>query len=161
MGLSTQATDWQVCGVMQGAAAAGVGGGVYIFDFYSSTAGICGRFTLTCAGIGVGGNASGTALPMESVGISPWTSISVDHPFSLSELNHCWGRISTLSVGVGVQVGVVYITAAPRFWSTRAFFHSQDVGGLGTGLGAGGVVLIGGWRYQGVSGNLPAVPMMA
>jgi hypothetical protein len=162
MGLSTQASDWQVCGVMQVAGAATVGAGWYVFDFYSATAGICGRFNFRGGGIGAGGNASGTALPIEGMGFSPWSSIETDHSFSLSDLNNCWGRLTSLSIGVAVQVGVLYISAAPRFFSTRAYFHSQNVGGLGTGLGAGGVVFIGGWHFAGVSGNIPAsVAMMA
>jgi hypothetical protein len=153
MGLSTQATDWQVCGVIQGAAAVAVGGGVYVFDFYSQTADICGRFMLIGGGIGVGGNASGTALPL--AGFSPWTSIEVSNAFSLSELNHCVGSIQSLSIGVAVQYGAAFISAQPM-WSRQPYFDKQNVGGFGTGLGAGGVMFVGGWNFRGVSGNLPS-----
>ena len=116
-------------------------------------ASVTGRFRLSGAGIGLGGNASGTMLPVQ--GVSPWSSIECDEAFSINDLNNCWGRLTTLSVGAAVTAGVVYITAAPRFWSTRTYFHSQDVGGLGTGLGAGGMVIIGGWHFSHVVGNRP------
>ena len=155
MGLSDKVSDWQVCGVIQAAAGAGLAAGMYIFFFYSSAANLSARFRLSGVGAGAGGNASGTALPVEGMGFSPWSSIECDKPFSVYDLNNCWGRLSTLSVGAGVQVGVVYITAAPRFWSTSSYFHSQNVGGLGTGLGAGALVIVGGWHFSSVVGNQP------
>ncbi len=155
MGLGDKASDWQVCGLMQVAAGATLAAGMYGFDFYSAALNTTGRFRLSGAGVGAGGNASGTMLPLEGMGFSPWSSIDCDEPFSINDLNNCWGRLSSLSVGVGVQVGVVYISAAPRFWSTRTYFHSQNVGGLGTGLGAGGILIIGGWHFSNVSGNRP------
>ena len=155
MGLGERATDWQVCGVAQIAAGEAVAAGIYVFDFYSATANITGRFRLSGAGIGLGGNASGTLVPAEIGPFGPWSSIACDEAFSLSDLNNCWGRLSTLSVGMGLLFGVVYITAAPRFWSTRTYFHSQNVGGFGTGAGAGGIVIIGGWHFSNISRNQP------
>ena len=44
MGLDTQATDWQVFGSVSVAAGAGISAGLYLFDFYSATAGISAQF---------------------------------------------------------------------------------------------------------------------
>lgn len=155
MGFATSANDWQVSGIAQIAAGEAVAAGLYVFDFYSATANVTGRFRLSGTGIGLGGNASGTLVPAEIGPFGPWSSIDCDESFSLSDLNNCWGRLSTLSVGMGLLFGVVYITAAPRFWSTRTYFHSQNVGGFGTGAGAGGMVIVGGWHFSNITYNRP------
>ncbi|MGI8811158.1 MAG: hypothetical protein ACR2IH_01355 [Pyrinomonadaceae bacterium] len=156
MGLGDRVDDWQACCVMQAGAAASVAAGLFIIDFYSSTASVSGRFTFKGVGAGVGGNASGTALPANIGPFGPWSSLDCDKSFSIWDLNGGWGRISTLGVGVGVQFGVAYITAAPRWSWSHAYFHSQNIGGFGTGLGAGGMALIGSWSFKHVTNNEPS-----
>lgn len=155
MGLETKANDWQVCGVMSVAAGATLGAGVFVFDFYSPTADLTARFTFKGVGAGLGGDASGTALPAQIGPFGPWSSISCDESFNVWDLNGAWGRLTNACVGMGVTFGSVFITAAPAWSWNRSWFHSQDVGGFGTGAGAGALVLVGNWRFKRVVSNSP------
>ena len=154
MGYYDKATDWQVCSVLSGAVAFEVAGGFFDFDFYSPTAGMTGRLRLGGLGAGVGGNASGTVLPLP--GQNPFTSINCDMAFSLDDLNGAWGRITQAGVGTGVGFGVMYLTAAAHFFSFSSFFHSQNIGGWGTSAGAGALSIVGIFGWMGVSGNTPS-----
>jgi len=147
MGLGDQASDWQVCGVGQVGVGLAIAAGDYVFDFYSSSLAMTARMRFYGVGVGLGGNASGTALPKVIGPFGPWSAIGVDQPFSINDLNNCWGRLTTVDVGAGVSFGAVYITAAPRFWSSNTYFNAQNVGGFALGLGAGAIVLIGGWKF--------------
>lgn len=154
MGLGEAANDWQVCMVLSIAGGAGVAAGTFRFDFYSAAAGICARFKFVGVGLGEGGDLSGTALPADLGAFSPWSSIDCDRNFSVWDLNGSWGRLSSIGVGMGVGFGPCMITAAKPF--LNSWFHSQNVGGFGTGgVGASGQVLIGRWRFVSVSGNVP------
>ena len=154
MGLGDTANDWQVCMILSIAGGAGIAAGTYRFDFYSASAGICARFKFVGFGVGEGGDLSGTALPANLGPFSPWSSISCDRDFSVWDLNGSWGRLTSVVAGMGVGLGPVLITAAKPF--LNSWFHSQDVGGFGTGgFGASGELLVGRWRFVSVSGNIP------
>jgi hypothetical protein len=153
MASGDRATDWQACMIFNVGAGAGIAAGDYVFDFYSATVGAAGRFKFYGVGIGVGGNLSGGNLPVTFGPIGPWSSINCDRPFSIWDLNGSWGRLGAGSVGAGVTLGPMYITAAKPFF--HSWFHSQNVGGFGLGAGAGLDELIGRWRYVSVSGNVP------
>jgi hypothetical protein len=63
---------------------------------------------------------------------------------------------SYLGGAVGVGYSALFITASPAFWTLRTFFHSQYVGGISLlSVGGGGQVLLGGWRFKGVSNAVP------
>jgi len=156
MPLDTHASDWQVCLLLSLAGGAGVAAGDYVFDFYSATAGLTARFKFYGFGVGAGGNLSGTVIPAQLGPFGPWSSIKCDKSFSVWDLNGSWGRLSSITFGMGVVLGPVMITAAKRFWSTDSWFHSQDVGGFGSGgAGVSGEVVIGGWHYVTGSHNAP------
>jgi hypothetical protein len=173
MGFDTRTNDWQVCMVLSIAAGAYLAAGTYRFDFYSQKALICARFKFFGFGLGAGledgkqrlevtpSDLSGTALPIENVpGFSPWSDIECDRSFSVWDLNGSWGRLSSLTVGAGATVGPTMITAAKPFW--KSWFHSQDVGGFGTGaFGASGEVIIGHWDLVGLSQNRPGLGLRA
>src|SRR5262245_30720675 len=107
MSLGDRVKDWQVCGISQAGGAVAVGGGMFVFDFYSPTVGASARFSFVGGGIGAGGNASGTTLPLEYGSIGPWSSIKPEEPFSFWDLNQAWGRVSSAGFGMGVTFGVV------------------------------------------------------
>ncbi len=152
MAFATKVTDWQVCGLGGAAGAAGIAVGLYRFIFYSQSAGVSESFNLRGAGIGVGGNASGTTLPQDFGDYgSPWSSLDCDRAFSAADLRGAWGRFTTAGAGDGVQVAIAYLTAAAHFWSTESFFHSQYVGGFGIGVGASALTITGTWRHAGSS----------
>lgn len=156
MGLGDKVSDWHACGLIQVAGGDAIAAGVFVFDFYSATANVTGRFTFRGGGIGIGGNASGTAVPSQIGPFGPWSSIDCDNPFSIWDLNGAWGRLTSLSVGMGLEFGVVYITAAPRWSMFTSYFHSQNVGGFSTGAGAGGFTLVGSWSFKSVVHTSPA-----
>ena len=159
MGLDTRATDWQACGVVTVAGGDVLGAGLFVFDFYSEAAGLTARFTFKGVGIGAGGNAGGTTVG----DIGPYTSftaLTVKNAFNVWDLNGAWGRVGSFGAGIGLSYGIVTVCAAPP-WSwgdAKAFFTPQNVGGFGTGLGAGGVWVAGNWRFKKVSGNRPSSP---
>jgi len=172
MAIETRAGDWQVCLLLSLAGGAGVAAGTYRLDFYSASAGISARFKFFGVGIGEGGNLSGTLLPAEIGSFGPWSGITCDQNFSVWDLNGSWGRLSSVTIGLGVTLGPVLISAAKRFWSLDSWFHSQDVGGFGTGvvdtggsgigqpgkiagLSASGEVVIGRWGFIGTTHNVP------
>lgn len=152
MGLSTKATDWQVFGSVSIAGGAGLGAGLYLFDFYSATAGVAGLFSFRGVGIGEGGNLGGLGVPEDVGPLTQWSSLECERPFSLVDLNGAWGRLTALGAAVGVGWSAVFITAAPHFWSFQTYFASQFVGGLSqASVGGGGQVLVGGWEFKRVS----------
>ena len=156
MSLGDKQSDWQVCGAIAVAAADVAGAGLFVFDFYSKNAGGTGRFVFKGAGIGLGGNASGTMVPDEIGPFGPWSSITVDEPFSIWDLNGAWGRLSSASMGAGLLFGVTYITAAPPWSLLKSYFHSQNVGGFSKGAGAGALVFVGNWRFKKVTSHKPS-----
>ena len=158
MSLGQKVSDWQVCAFMQAAAADLIGAGILIFDFYSKSLDLSARFKFRGAGVGAGGNASGMAFPEEIGPFGPWTAIECNESFSVWDLNGAWGRVSAVSGGVGLLFGYEYITAAPRWSMSRAYFYSQNVGGFGYGLGGGGFVFVGSWAFMRVSKNKPLPP---
>jgi hypothetical protein len=158
MSLGDKANDWQVCAAMQIAGADVIGAGVFVFDFYSQSADVSARFKFKGAGVGAGGNASGTMIPEEIGKFGPWSSIECEEPFSVWDLNGAWGRISALSGGTGLLFGYEYITAAPPWNIFRAYFFSQNVGGFGIGVSAGGFVFVGNWKFMKVCNNKPSPP---
>jgi hypothetical protein len=136
---------------------------LFVFDFYSPSNDLSARFTFKGGGAGAGGNVGGTALGGD---VGPYTSFSeieVKNAFSVWDLNGAWGRVASFGVGTGLGYSIVAITAAPPWaWSgSRAYFTSQSVGGFGTGLGAGGVWLVGNWRFKKVSNNKPSSDWVA
>jgi hypothetical protein len=156
MGLDTQATDWQVFGRVSVAGGAGFSAGLYVFDFYSSTAGISGKFGFHGYGFGEGGNLGGLSCPDDVGPMTAWSSLDCDRAFSIYDMNGAWGRISYLGGAVGVGYSALFITASPAFWTLKSFFHSQYVGGISLlSVGGGGQVLLGVWRFKGVSNNAP------
>ena len=160
MGLGTKATDWQVCGVADTAGGDVIGAGLFVFDFYSSSAEITGRCVFKGVGIGAGGNVGGTALGGD---IGPYTSFSaieVRTAFSMRDLDRAWGRVASFGVGLGLGYSILAITAAPPWtWEDdKHYFLAQNVGGFGTGLGAGGVLIGGTWAFKQVVANKPGSP---
>jgi hypothetical protein len=156
VGLDTQATDWQVFGRVSVAGGAGVSAGLYIFNFFSGTAGISGLFGFHGYGFGEGGNLGGLGCTDDVGPITAWSSLECDRPFSIYDMNGAWGRISYLGGAVGVGYSALFITASPAFWTLQTFFHSQYVGGISLlSVGGGGQVLLGGWRFKGVSNAVP------
>lgn len=156
MGFDAKANDWQVCCLVDLAAGNVIGAGLYVFDFYSPTVGTTVRFKFHGLGIGLGGNASGTTLPDEVGPFGPWSQIACEKPFGVWDLNGSHGRLTNLSVGAAIVVGVLYISAWPKWTLGEDWFYSQNVGGLGSGVSSGGVVLLGRWRFNKVVANAPA-----
>lgn len=152
-------SDWQVCCLGQVAGGTGLAGGLFLFCFYSSAAGGSAYYTFGGIGAGVGGNASGVLNPEDYGALSsPWSSMyNVPYmcgvkPFNTYDLHGAGGRISSLGAGIGaVGYGVTYITAGPFSKPTDHYFFSQNVGGLGfgvgKGIGANGSVLLGSWGF--------------
>jgi hypothetical protein len=165
MSLGIKANDWQACGVLSLAGSDGIGGGLFIFDFFSAKANLTARFTFKGGGVGLGGkyngeswggDASGTAMPADVGSFGPWSSIKCSKEFSVWDLNGAWGRLTTLSGGIGLTFGFVYITAAPPWSIFTNYFASQNVGGFGTGIGVTGLILVGNWRYKQIVQNRPS-----
>jgi hypothetical protein len=156
MGLDTQATDWQVFGRVSVAGGAGISAGLYLFDFYSVTAGISAHFGFKGYGFGEGGNLGGLSAPNDVGPMTAWSSLDCDRAFSVYDMNGAWGRITYLGGAVGVGYSALFISASPRFWTLDSFFHSQYVGGISLlSVGGGGQVLLGGWNFKRVSNNIP------
>jgi hypothetical protein len=153
-------TDWQVCCLGQGAVGAGVSGGIYLFCFYSGEAGGAAFYSFGGAGVGVGGNLSGTLNPADLGAVSaPWSRfvnipwVSSVSPFNTYDLNGAGGRISSVGANAGiVGYSATYITAGPLSEPMTSYFASQSVGGLGfgpgKGLGTGGQILFGTWTFM-------------
>ena len=156
MGLATPASDWQVFGRVSVAAGAVISAGLYVWDFYSATAGVCARLGFNGVGLGAGGNLGSLGAPEDVGPLTVWSQIDCDKPFSVYDLNGAWGRVTALGGAVGAGYSAIFISGAPAFWSMKTFFHSQYVGGISLlSVGGGGQSLIGGWRFKGVSSNAP------
>lgn len=155
MGVGRRTDDWQVCGIGQLAMGDGIAAGWYFFDFYSETAAITARMIFSGPGAGLGGDASGSAIPREIGGFGPWTAIKCDKSFCILDINGSWGRLTTAGLGMGLEFCVVYITAAPRWSIWESYFHSQNVGGWATGAGAGALFLVGKWYLWSIVYNTP------
>jgi hypothetical protein len=153
MSLGTKTNDWQVCGIGQAGAAAGVGIGAFLFAFYSEKLDLSAIFNFSGGGVGLGGNLNGTGYSVRGL-ISPWTSLECKEPFSVLDLNKKGGRLTNLNIGVGITFGVVMITAFKNIW--KPLFFSQDVGGFATGLGASAFTFGGQWTFEKVSHIVPA-----
>ena len=156
MGLGTQADDWKALGITQMGFGLLVAGGIFVFDFYSATAGLAARFTLTAIGKGLGGNLSGFGDP------GGWSDIDCSgyygQPFSVYDLDKSPGHIASAGAATGVGYGFVYISAGPTPGSKKPkpFFGVQSVGGFGIGAGVSAFSLTGTWRFRRVSNNRPA-----
>jgi hypothetical protein len=96
MGLDTQAADWQVFGRVSVAGGAGISAGLYIFDFYSATAGVSAQFGFHGYGFGEGGNLGGLSPPEDVGPMTALSSLDCDRPFSIYDMDGAWGRISYL-----------------------------------------------------------------
>jgi len=155
MGVGRSADDWQVCGICQIAAGDVIAAGGFVFDFYSETAAITARMIFSGPGAGLGGNASGTGLPVQGASFGPWSSIECDKSFSILDLNGAWGRLTSANIGVPITFGAVIISAFPAWSLWDCYFHSQNVGGFGTGLGAGAMVIGGKWYLWSIVYNTP------
>lgn len=158
MGLGTKASDWQACGVVDTAGGHVIGAGLFVIDFYSVSADLTGRCVFKGVGIGAGGNVGGTALGGDLGPYTSFSSIEVPTAFSMWDLNGAWGRIASFGVGAGLGYSILAITAAPpwTFEDDKHFFLAQNIGGFGTGLGAGGVLVAGSWAFKQVVANKPA-----
>jgi len=150
MGYSTQASDWQVAGAAQVGAAAGVGGGGWMFVFQSRAANYSASFLFAGFGLGAGGSMGGASMPDLSSGGMSWSSIRCDQAFSGEDLNYSAGRLTTAGAGLAVGYGFVYISAFN--WS-GSLFSSQSVGGFSIGVGASAITTAGVWKWMS-TGNM-------
>jgi hypothetical protein len=148
MGLDTETNDWQVLGISAFGFALGLAAEVFVFDFYSATADITARFRFIGYGSGLGVRAGSWVLP----GITEWSSLDCQRPFSASQLDHAAGTLASVTVGVGVNVGPCLISAIK---SSGSLFTDQDAGGISGGLSAGAVALAGRWRFSQTVSNAP------
>jgi hypothetical protein len=151
MGLSTEADDWQVLCINSFGVALGLAAAVFIFDFNSETAGLTARFRFVGFGSGIGTRILSVVLP----GLSDWSQISCDRPFSVVQLDHTSGTMASASVGVGATIGPCLISAIK---SSGSLFSDQDAGGLSAGLSAGAFLLAGRWRFNKIVLNSPSAP---
>jgi hypothetical protein len=148
MSASIQANDWQCVGVAQAGAVAGVGAGVYFFEFRSRNADFRGAFNLFGAGIGLGGSLGGATAPSPSDVIhnrNPdlFTSLRADRPFSANNLHLSYANYRSIGASAAVGYSIVRISAA-SLWNN--WFTGQDVSGWGIGgISAGAVALGGLW----------------
>jgi hypothetical protein len=154
MGLGTAANDWQCVCVLQAGGAAGAGGGAFMFDWYSPTANLSARFELLAGGVGAGGNLTGASLP------DAWSTVSCNQSFCVYDLDGADGWIESLSIGVGVQYSVTYISARV-IGGADYLFEDQSVGGFSLGASAGVFALVGSWQFARVVANKPPVPWWA
>ena len=155
MGLSTRADDWKALGIMQAGFGLLVAGGIFVFDFYSATAGLSARFTLAATGKGLGGNLSGFGDPGGWSDIECSGTGTFGQPFSASDLNKCPGHIASAGAASGVGYGFVYISAGPKPGFKKSLFAVQSVGGFGLGAGASAFSLTGTWSFKRVSNTRP------
>jgi len=148
MGLDTESNDWQVLGISAFGFALGIAAEVFVFDFFSATADITARFRFIGYGSGIGVRAGGWVLP----GITNWSSIDCQRPFSALQLDHAAGTLASVTVGVGVGVGPCLISGIK---SSGALFTDQDAGGLSGEFSAGAVALAGRWRFTRIVSDVP------
>lgn len=146
MGYKDEAVDWQACGVAQVGFVAGVGAGLYCFEFRSKAANSRAVFTFLSVGFGVGGSLGGGTAPSPTDVAKNrlpeiWSDLKCSRPFSLEDLNHSYGVLET--IGAAGAIGY-YATRISSGWATK-LFNQQVTSGWGTGVGAMGAVLSGVW----------------
>ncbi len=159
MGWTTQADDWNVSGIMQLGGAGGIGGGIFLFQFQSYDAGQEGHYVIFMAvGLGLGGDLGGASVPVSDIidslrgktypipTSSSFTALNCDNSFSMKELTHSPGRLTTAGAGFALGYSLVYITATRVF---HPLFRSQSCGGWGTGVGAVAITTVGMWQWIG------------
>ena len=157
MGWTTQAEDWNVTGIMQIGGAEGLGAVAFLFQFQSYDAGQEGHYVAFFgAGLGLGGDLGGASIPMSDIidslrgkqqklpSASAFTALECDNPFSMRELNHAPGRLTTAGAGLAVGYSLLFITATRVF---HPLFRSQSCGGWGTGVGASAITTVGYWQW--------------
>jgi hypothetical protein len=151
MALDTQASDWEFAGLAEMGAAAGLGGGGYMFTFRSVAASISARVTFLGGGLGLG-EAVGVNLPFPgAAGGVPFSAISCANSFSLADLNMSSG--SLLSVGVSALVGIGAMSVSAMNISTGVLF--ENAGGFGASFGSvtiGATAFVGLWRVGSIIG---------
>jgi len=143
MGRGTKATDWEVAGVAQVGGAATVGGGLWMFEFKSSLAGMKVPFLFIGAGLGLGGSIGGASAPDMSSGQPSYTALRCDRAFGVDDLSGSAGRLTTAGAGMAVGYGVVIITA---FNFRGPMFASQECYGFTIGVGASAMTTVGMWQ---------------
>ena len=146
MSTSTRANDWQCVGVAQAGAVAGVGAGVYFFEFRSRNADFRGVYNLYAAGIGLGGSLGGATAPSPSDILhnrNPdlWSNIRAETPFSANDLHLSYGNYRSIGAGAGIGYSLVRLSGQSLFTD---WFVGQDVSGWGIGGISAGVVALGG-----------------
>src|SRR5215203_173293 len=145
MAVDTQASDWEFAGLAEMGAAAGLGGGGYLFTFRSTTASIRARVTFLGGGLGLGESVGVNLPPPGSTGEVPFSAISCNNAFSLADLNNSGGRL--LSVGVSALVGIGAMSVSAFNISTGVLF--DNAGGYGVSYGSisvGATAFVGIWR---------------
>ena len=144
MALDTQASDWEFAGICQIGAAAGIGGGGYMFMFRSETASERQDVYFFGGGVGVGGSVGGASSPQISTGEIPYSPITCSNAFSMRDLHNSAGTIA--SVGVSAIVGWNYTLIGANTLDTVYFEGQGGWGGNAGGFGAGGTVFAGIWK---------------
>lgn len=148
MSTTARANDWQCVGVAQAGALAGVGAGVYLFEFRSRNADFRGVFLLGTVGIGGGGSIGGGTSPSPSDILhnrNPdlWSNLQAETPFSADDLHLSFGNYRGVGASAGIGYSVVRISGQSLF---RNWFVNQNVSGWGIGgLSIGGGAMGGLW----------------
>jgi hypothetical protein len=147
MSASARVDDWQAVGIAQAGGADIVGAGIYCFNFRSLSANFSGTYLFIGAGVGLGGSLGGGTAPSPSQFVSKaypnlYSPIKCRRPFSGDDLDMSYAVLETLQVQVAYGYSLTHISAG---WVDK-LFASQDASGWGTGVGAGGAVLVGIWK---------------
>ena len=144
-------SDWEAAAVARFTIAAGPAGTAALFSFRNgsyATDPVYGglEYDMMFAGGGAGvdimariGGKSESFKAKASGLFKKWHKIKSDRPFSAIDLDGSSGRITALTLGV---VDIVLISAGNM---SGSLFGGQSVSGLGLGLG--GAVTLGGWKY--------------
>ncbi|WP_156387400.1 hypothetical protein [Devosia sp. Root105] len=146
MSNDAMAADWQCVGVAQVGAAVIVAGGIYCFEFRSSSANVRAKFLFIGGGLGAGGSLGGGMSPSPldfATNTIPdiWTSLECRRPFSANELDKAYAALTTLGAAFALGYSLMSITGG---W-VDPLFTAQNVSGWGTGVGAGGAMMPGIW----------------
>ena len=152
MGLNDKASDWQVAGIAQVGGAAGLGAGVWWFEFFSQAVNTREPFMFIGAGIGAGGSIGGASAPdLTDLGNAKpaYSQLACARPFSVSDLDMSIGRLTSAGAGIGPGYGLLYISGLN---TDGALFSSQSVSGWTIGVGATAIAVIGYWRSTTIAG---------
>jgi hypothetical protein len=95
--------NWKVRPLTTATGAAALGVGICFLEFMNVDSGETTPVGFFGAAFGVGLKASGT--------LGQWAVLTVDRPFSISELDYAEGRITTLGAGLAIGGSWTYITA--------------------------------------------------